>query len=46
MINDLMGYAAVILEDIEVLRAGDLGDLFGHGLWLLASDSNLNKPAS
>lgn len=33
MINNLVRYATIVLEDIEVLGAGDLGDLLCDGLF-------------
>ena len=33
MINNLVRYATVVLEDIEVLGASDLGDLLCDGLF-------------
>lgn len=32
MVDDLMRYTAIVLEDVEVSCVGCLGDLFGDGL--------------
>lgn len=43
MVNDLVCNTAVVLQDVEVLGAADLGDLLGHGLFKNIRQLSIHK---